>query len=79
MGYYYALLTANLEGMSDHHPETAVGEYQLTLGDLAPEGESFCPWQTVKKYPYTFVGVASRSKVTIPLRTTFILSNANPL
>ena len=49
--------------MSDDHETTTSNEYQLTLGDLAAEDESFCPWQTVKKYPYTYVGIANRSKV----------------
>ncbi|ESZ98015.1 hypothetical protein SBOR_1546 [Sclerotinia borealis F-4128] len=40
-------------------------EYKgLEYGQLAAEGESFCPWKTVMQYPHRYVGNANRSKVT---------------
>lgn len=38
-------------------------EYQLQVGELAAEGESFCPFQTIKKYPYVYIGNANRQRV----------------
>lgn len=58
------MLIAISEGMSDDREEIPSNEYQLTLGDLADEDLSFCPWHSVKKYPYMYVGVANRSKVS---------------
>lgn len=37
--------------------------YDLKLGELAPEGESFVPWAALKKYPYTYIGNANRQNV----------------
>ena len=36
---------------------------QLQLGELAKEGEDFCPFEAIKKYPYTYIGVANRQTV----------------
>ncbi|OWP06572.1 hypothetical protein B2J93_1213 [Marssonina coronariae] len=38
-------------------------EYQLELGQLAPEGMSFVPWTALKKYPFTYIGHGNRQKV----------------
>lgn len=35
----------------------------LRKGQLCKDGESFCPWQTVKTYPYLNIGNTNRSKV----------------
>ncbi|TAQ85877.1 hypothetical protein B7494_g5779 [Chlorociboria aeruginascens] len=37
--------------------------HHLQLGQLAAEGESFCPFQTIKKYPYVYIGVSNRQRV----------------
>ena len=57
------LLMVLSEHSSGNHQPTDLPNYQLQLGQLAFEGESFCPWQTVKKYPYAYIGVANRHKV----------------
>lgn len=36
----------------------------LQMGELAPEGESFCPWQVVKKYPHVYIEAAFRKWVS---------------
>lgn len=38
-------------------------DYKLQVGELAPEGESFCPFQTIKKYPHVYVSNANRQRV----------------
>lgn len=39
-------------------------EYKLELGQLAKEDEeTFCPWQTIKKYPYTYIGKTNSENV----------------
>jgi hypothetical protein len=44
-------------------PSSDINEYQLQVGELASESESFCPFQTIKKYPYIYIGNANRQKV----------------
>jgi hypothetical protein len=39
-------------------------KYDLQVGELAADGESFCPFQTVKKYPYAYIGNANRQRVS---------------
>ncbi|PQE18665.1 qde-2-interacting protein [Rutstroemia sp. NJR-2017a BVV2] len=39
-------------------------EYKLQYGELAPEGEGFCLWKTVTKYPYSYIGNANRAMVS---------------
>ncbi|PQE14580.1 qde-2-interacting protein [Rutstroemia sp. NJR-2017a WRK4] len=39
-------------------------EYKLLqFGEMAPEGEGFCLWKTVTKYPYSYIGNANRAMV----------------
>jgi hypothetical protein len=38
-------------------------EYQLQVGELAVDGEQFCSFQTIKKYPYLYISNANRQKV----------------
>jgi hypothetical protein len=42
----------------------AFSKYDLPVGELAADGESFCLFQTVKKYPYAYIGNANRQKVS---------------
>lgn len=42
-----------------------VPTYDLQVGELAADGESFCPFQTVKKYPYAYIGTANRQRVSL--------------
>ncbi|KAG0646862.1 Good for full DBP5 activity 2 [Hyphodiscus hymeniophilus] len=35
----------------------------LEMGQLAIGGDAFCPWQAIKKYPYTYIGSANRDSV----------------
>ncbi|KAF7930238.1 hypothetical protein BELL_0073g00070 [Botrytis elliptica] len=71
-------ITAGMRaGMNQHHygssapllyPELGPNDFQeykkLDYGQLAPEGESFCPWKTVSQYAYRYVGHANRPRVT---------------
>jgi hypothetical protein len=58
-----ALLTGAPGRTTDDQQPTEVTDYQLEFGQLATEGESFCPWQIIKKYPYAYIGNANRNKV----------------
>ncbi len=42
-------------------------EYHLQIGELPTDGESFCTFQTVKRYPYAYIGTANRQRVRPPL------------
>ncbi|ATZ54582.1 hypothetical protein BCIN_10g05730 [Botrytis cinerea B05.10] len=50
------------------YPELGPNDFQeykkLEYGQLAAEGESFCPWKTVSQYAYRYIGHANRPKVT---------------
>ncbi|KAN0114967.1 hypothetical protein V8E51_004511 [Hyaloscypha variabilis] len=37
--------------------------FDLQIGELAGDGESFCPFQSVKRYPYTYIGTTNRQRV----------------
>ncbi len=39
-------------------------EYDLQVGELAADGEGFCPFQTIKNYPYAYIGNANRQRVS---------------
>ena len=43
---------------------SAFPKYDLQVGELAADGESFCPFQTVKRYPYAYIGNANRQRVS---------------
>ncbi|KAI9645802.1 hypothetical protein NHQ30_005236 [Ciborinia camelliae] len=49
------------------YPELGANDFKeykgLEYGQLAAEGESFCPWKTVTQYPNRYVGSANRPKV----------------
>ncbi|KAF7949015.1 hypothetical protein EAE96_008191 [Botrytis aclada] len=71
-------ITARMRaGMNQHHygssapllyPELGPNDFpeykELEYGQLAAEGESFCPWKTVSQYAYRYVGHANRPRVT---------------
>ncbi|KAF7901853.1 uncharacterized protein EAF01_007151 [Botrytis porri] len=71
-------ITARMRaGMNQHHygssapllyPELGPNDFpeykNLEYGQLAAEGESFCPWKTVSQYAYRYVGHANRPRVT---------------
>lgn len=44
-------------------PPKEFAGYDLKQGQLAPEDESFVPWAVVKKYPYSYIGVANKQRV----------------
>ncbi|KAE9379176.1 hypothetical protein N431DRAFT_397291 [Stipitochalara longipes BDJ] len=44
-------------------PTQAFPDFELQTGELAGDGESFCPFQSVKKYPYAYIGNANRQRV----------------
>jgi len=39
-------------------------EYQLEYGQLATEGEPFCPWQVLRRYPYVYIGGGNKDKAS---------------
>ncbi|RFU34771.1 hypothetical protein B7463_g1514, partial [Scytalidium lignicola] len=49
------------KSVSIHSPTR---KYQLQMGELAEDTERFCIWQTIKRYPYEFVGTANRERVS---------------
>ena len=57
------LLTLSIAGDGVDEPPQQFVTYQLQQGQLTAEGEKFIPWAAVKKYPYTYVGVANRQRV----------------
>lgn len=38
-------------------------EYQMKVGELATETESFCSFQSIKRYPFMYMGNTNRQKV----------------
>ncbi|KAA8568687.1 hypothetical protein EYC84_007688 [Monilinia fructicola] len=50
-----------------HDPELGPNDFLeykgLEYGQLAPEGESFCLWNTVTKYPYRYGGDGNKQKI----------------
>ena len=48
-------------------PPPELIKYKLEMGQLGAVGEVFCPWQLIRKYPYTYIGLANRNTVRITL------------
>lgn len=44
-------------------PATGFKDFRAKSGTLSAPGETFCLWNTIKKYPQVYIGNANRERV----------------